>query len=124
EDDLKKKDLFVEFLYKEIYVPLGMNHSLYKPLKKFNKNQIVPTEKENFWRKQLLHGHVHDPNAALYGGIAGNAGIFSTANDLAILAEMLIRKGVYNGKRYFETETVDKFSSSQPNSFRGLGFNK
>ena len=123
-DELKAKNLFVEFLYDKVYGPLGMNRTNYKPLDNFAKTEIVPTEKENFWRKQLLHGHVHDPNAALYGGIAGNAGIFSTTHDLAILAEMLLRKGLYNGQRYFSAETVNKFSSSQPNSFRGLGFNK
>lgn len=118
------RDLFVEFLYEKLYNPLGMSHTRYKPLKYFNKNQIIPTENERYWRRQLLHGHVHDPNAALYGGIGGNAGIFSTANDLAILCDMLLQKGVYNGQRYFKAETVEKFTSAQPNTFRGLGFNK
>ncbi len=118
------RDLFVELLYEKLYNPLGMSHTRYKPLKHFNKSQIIPTENERFWRKQLLQGHVHDPNAALYGGIGGNAGIFSTANDLAILCDMLLQKGVYNGKRFFKAETVEKFTSAQPNTFRGLGFNK
>lgn len=118
------RDLFVEYLYKKIYDELGMKNTKYKPLKFYPKNKIVPTENERFWRKQLLQGHVHDPNAALYGGVAGNAGIFSTGHDLAVLCEMLRQKGTYAGKRFFKPETVEKFTSAQTNSFRGLGFNK
>ncbi|MBK9192358.1 MAG: serine hydrolase [Crocinitomicaceae bacterium] len=121
---LKDKDLFEEFLYNTFYKPLGMNHTCYRPLKKFSRDIIVPTENDTYWRKQLLHGHVHDPNSALHGGVAGNAGIFSTSNDLAILFQMLLNKGVYNGQRYLKAETIDKFTSRQENCFRGLGFNK
>ena len=124
QKELKDKNLYVEFLYSTFYKPLGMQRTCYKPLKKFGKNQIVPTENETYWRKQLLHGHVHDPNAALHGGIAGNAGIFSTTNDLAILCQMLLNKGIYNGQRYLYEETVEKFTAKQENSHRGLGFNK
>ncbi len=122
--ELEEKNLFVEFLYKTYYNSLGMEHTRYKPLDHFNKNQIVPTENERYWRKQLLQGHVHDPNAALYGGIAGNAGMFSTTNDLAILMQMMLDKGVYDGKRYLSAETVNKFITQQPESHRGLGWNK
>jgi len=124
EDDLKTRNLYKEFIYDKFYMTLGMERTKYKPLSHFSKNEIVPTENERFWRKQLLHGHVHDPNAALYGGIAGNAGIFSTANDLAILGEMLLRKGTYNDTQYLKPETVSKFTSVQPGSHRGLGWNK
>lgn len=121
---LKDKNLFEEFLYNTFYKPLGMNHTMYRPLKKYSRDIIVPTENDTWWRKQLLHGYVHDPNAALHGGVAGNAGIFSTANDLVILFQMLLNKGVYNGQRYLKAETVEKFTSRQENCFRGLGFNK
>lgn len=121
---LKDKNLFEEFLYQTFYVPLGMKRTCYRPLKKFSRDVIAPTENETYWRKQLIHGHVHDPNAALMGGVAGNAGIFSTANDLIILFQMWLNKGVYNGKRYLKAETVDKFTARQENCFRGLGFNK
>ena len=121
---LKDKNLFEEYLYNTFYKPLGMNHTRFRPLKYFSRDIIVPTENETWWRKQLLHGHVHDPNAALHGGVAGNAGIFSTANDLAILCQMWLNKGVYNGQRYLKAETVDKFTARQENCFRGLGFNK
>lgn len=124
EKENPDKDLYVEFLYNAFYNPLGMEHSRYKPLQYFTPEEVVPTENDRYWRKQLLRGHVHDPNAALYGGIAGNAGMFSTANDLAILAQMLVQGGVYNGVRYLKKETVNKFTSVQPDSHRGLGFNK
>ncbi|NOQ73812.1 MAG: serine hydrolase [Crocinitomix sp.] len=124
DGDLKKRNLYVEFLYDKYYKSLGMERTKYKPLKYFSKNEIVPTENERYWRKQLLHGHVHDPNAALYGGIGGNAGIFSTTNDLAILGEMLLQKGTYNGVQYLKPETVTKFTNVQPGSHRGLGWNK
>lgn len=122
--DLKDKNLYVEFLYKTFYKPLGMEHTRYKPLRHYRADQIVPTENDAYWRKQMLQGHVHDPNAALMGGIAGNAGIFSTTHDLAILCQMWLDKGVYNGQRYLKAETVEKFTSAAEGSSRGLGFNK
>ena len=124
EEQLIDKNLFVEYLYTNFYKPLGMEKTLYKPLEYFDKMTIVPTEDESWWRKQLLQGHVHDPNAALMGGIAGNAGMFSTSHDLAILCQMLLNKGVYNNQRFLQVETVHKFTSAQENSSRGLGFNK
>ncbi|MFT4600750.1 MAG: CubicO group peptidase (beta-lactamase class C family) [Arenicella sp.] len=122
--ELAEKDLFVEYLYNSYYIPLGMERSLYKPRNKYNVNGIVPTEDETWWRKQLLQGHVHDPNAALMGGVGGNAGMFSTTNDLAKLCQMLLNKGYYHNERYLKSETVEKFTSAQPTSSRGLGFNK
>ncbi|MBD3636156.1 MAG: serine hydrolase [Crocinitomicaceae bacterium] len=121
---LEGRNLYVEYLYKTFYKPLGMNRTRFKPLEKFARQSIVPTEDETFWRNQLLQGHVHDPNAALMGGIAGNAGMFSTTNDLVKLCQMWLNKGVYGGKRYLNTATVEKFTSVAEDSHRGLGFNK
>jgi len=121
---LEGRDLFVEFLYKTYYEPLGMDRTRYKPLQMFNANTIVPTEDESYWRKQLLQGHFHDPNAALMGGVGGNAVMFSTTNDMAILCQMLLNKGDYDVKRYLNAETITKFTSAQEQSSRGLGFNK
>lgn len=119
-----KENVFEKYLYENFYKPLKMNSTRYKPLRYFDKLQIVPTENDRFWRKQLLHGHVHDPNAALYGGIAGNAGLFSNATDMGNLLAMWQNKGVFEGKRYLNAETIEKFSMAQPNTHRGLGFNK
>ena len=124
EKKLAEMDLYEKYLYKTFYNLLEMENTMYNPRKTVNKNRLVPTENERFWRKQLLQGYVHDPNAALYGGVAGNAGIFSTTNDLAVLAQMWLNGGEYDGKRYLNQETVDLFTRAQPNSHRGLGFNK
>lgn len=124
EKDYKNKNLFEEFLYTNYYRPLGMERTRYRPLRSYDTLSIVPTEDESWWRKQLLRGFVHDPNAALHGGVAGNAGMFSTTNDLVILLQMLLNKGEYNGKRYLNAETVSKFTARQPDSHRGLGWNK
>jgi CubicO group peptidase (beta-lactamase class C family) len=120
---LKEMNLYEEFLYETFYRPLGMDRTRYKPLEHYNQTGIVPTEDESYWRHQLLHGSVHDPNAALMGGVAGNAGMFSTTRDLAIYCEMLMNKGVYGGQRYLKAETVEKFTNVAENSHRGLGFN-
>lgn len=117
-----KWDRYLDSLF---YSPLGMKRTCFNPLEKeFEKDEIVPTEDDKYWRGQLLQGYVHDPTAALYGGVAGNAGLFSTAYDLAILAQLWLNKGEYAGERYFNSSTVDLFTSSQPGTHRGLGFNK
>ncbi len=121
---LKNKNLYVEYLYKTFYKPLEMNSTYYQPIKHISKNRIVPTENESYWRKQLLQGYVHDPNSALHGGIAGNAGIFTNTNDMVKLLQMWLNGGVYAGKRYLKTETINLFTSTQEGSHRGLGFNK
>jgi len=124
EKEYKDVNLFSEYLYNTFYKPLGMEHTRYLPRRHYDKSEVVPTENDRWWRQQLLQGHVHDPNAALHGGIAGNAGMFSTTNDLAILGQMLLNGGYYDGTRYLAQETVDKFASRQPESHRGLGWNK
>ena len=72
----------------------------------------------------MLRGYVHDPNAAIYGGVAGNAGLFSNASDLGVIMQMLMFGGEYGGKRYIQQSTVKKFSVHQEGSHRGLGFDK
>lgn len=72
------------------------NHSL------IPKKQIIPTENDKLFRKQLLQGYVHDPSAAMYGGVAGHAGLFSNAFDLAQVMQLLLNKGTYNGKQFFK----------------------
>jgi CubicO group peptidase (beta-lactamase class C family) len=112
------------FMKKEFYQPLGMYNTTFNPLDHFPKERIVPTEYEKRWRRQLIHGTVHDPHAALLGGIAGNAGLFSTASDLGILGQMLLNGGRYNGKQYLNTSTIRLFTAAQSLNHRGLGFNK
>ena len=115
---------FETFLNEQVYRPLKMKNTTYLPLRYFPLNRIAPTENDRFWRKQLVHGYVHDPSAALLGGISGNAGLFSNAHDVAILFQMLLNKGYYGGKRFINANTVNLFVSRQAGSHRGLGFNK
>ncbi len=110
--------------YNHFYHPLGIRHTLFNPLKKFQKRDIIPTEKDNRWRQQLVHGFVHDETAAIMGGVAGHAGLFSTAEDLAVLFQMLLNKGYYGGRQYFNPQTVDIFTKKQYGTHRGLGFDK
>lgn len=119
ENALKEKA--DKFMQENFYGPLGMETTGYKPLERFGKERIAPTEAHQ-WTGRMLQGDVHDPSCAFLGGVAGNAGIFSSAQDLGILFQMLLNRGVYNGKRYLEASTIDRFTSKQPNTSRGLGF--
>lgn len=111
-------------LKRTFYDPLGLRTTCFLPSDTFSMARIVPTEDEKYWRRQLLRGHVHDPTAALMGGIAGNAGLFSSASDMGVIFQMLLQGGTYGGKRFFKQTTVDLFTKKQPGSHRGLGFNK
>lgn len=92
------------------YKPLGANHLTFLPLEKFEKNTIVPTEKDDYFRHQLVQGYVHDMGAAMMGGVNGNAGLFSNANDVAKMMQLYLQKGFYGGIRYFKEQTFDVFN--------------
>ena len=114
-----------EYVAQILYKPIGMKTTGYNPRNRFAKNQIVPTENDTSFRKVLLEGYVHDQGAAMAGGVAGHAGLFATANDLAIYGQLLLNRGKYGGVQYFKPETVDMFTSNQSkNSRRGLGFDR
>ncbi|MBE2289633.1 MAG: serine hydrolase [Chitinophagaceae bacterium] len=109
----------------EFYKPLGLKRTLYNPLTKFDAKEIAPTEIETGFRQSTVRGYVHDPGAAMMGGVGGHAGLFSTAKDVAVIFQMLLNKGTYGGKRYFKPETVDLFTAyGSKISHRGLGFDK
>ena len=111
----------------QFYQSLGADRTTYLPLKKFNRNQIIPTEKDDYYRNQLLQGYVHDMGAAMLGGVGGHAGLFSNANDVGKIMQMYLQKGFYGGKRYLKSETIDKFNHryfSDEKVRRGLGFDK
>ena len=118
---------YTGFLDENYYKPLGAFKMTYKPLDKFPIDQIVPTEYDPYYRKQQVHGTVHDEAAAVLGGVSGNAGLFANANDLAKLIEMYMQMGTYGGKRYLSESTMRDFSRvqfSENNNRRGLGFDK
>jgi beta-N-acetylhexosaminidase len=115
-------DLYLE---KNFYDPLGLSHLCYLPLRHFLKSEIVPSNFDYAFRKELLQGSVHDQGAAMQGGVAGHAGLFSNANDVGVLMQMLLNKGSYAGKRYLDSTTVSYFTSRfSLTSRRGLGFDK
>ncbi|MGJ1317092.1 serine hydrolase domain-containing protein [Sphingobacterium spiritivorum] len=114
-----------DYVQKNFYKPLGMKTAGYLPRDRFAKESIIPTENDTSFRKVLLQGYVHDQGAAMAGGVAGHAGLFATANDLAIYGQLLLNRGEYGGNRYFTGETVDLFTSKQSaTSRRGLGFDR
>ncbi len=114
-----------EFLEQNFYEPLGAYTMGYLPRQEFPASRIAPTENDQLFRKRLLVGYVHDQGAAMHGGIAGHAGLFGTANDLAKLGQMWLRKGKYGGQQFFRPETFDLFTTKQyADSRRGLGWDK
>ena len=104
-----------------------MNYTCFNPLQKFELERIAPTENDIVFRKQLVHGYVHDPAAAMLGGVAGHAGLFSNANDLAKLMQLYLNAGTYGNEQYFSAETMKTFSTCANctnGNRRGLGFDK
>ena len=109
----------------EFYTPLGLRNTAYLPRRNLAGKEIAPTEIDQYFRYQTLQGNVHDMAAAMFGGVSGHAGLFTSANDLGIIFQMLMNGGVYNGKRYFQKATIDLFTLRNAGiSRRGLGFDK
>nr|WP_044654842.1 glycoside hydrolase family 3 N-terminal domain-containing protein [Bacteroides acidifaciens] len=113
------------YLQREFYEPMGLEHTGYLPLRRFAKSEIVPSNKDRFLRKETLQGYVHDEASAFFGGLAGNAGLFSTAREVARVYQMLLNGGEIDGKRYLSKETCNLFTTETSKiSRRGLGFDK
>ena len=114
-----------EYVRNTFYLPLGMTSTTFKPLEHEPINIIAPTENEKVFRLQEMRGDVHDPGAAMFGGVAGHAGLFSNAYDLAQLYQLLLNGGELNGVRLLKKETIDYFTAYHSNiSRRGIGFDK
>ena len=115
-----------EYLQKEFYQPMGMEHTLYRPLSRFEPTQIVPTIQKDYLRnRKELRGYVHDEIAAFMGGVSGNAGLFSNAHDVAKVYQMFVNGGQFEGKRYLSAETCRLFMSHKSRvSRRVLGFDR
>jgi beta-N-acetylhexosaminidase len=115
------------FVTKEFYEPMGLSNMRFHPRKHYELDRLIPTEYDMNFRKQLVHGDVHDPGAAMMGGVGGHAGLFSTATDLMALMQMYLNMGEYGGKRYISEATMKEFSRCQfciKGNRRGLGFDK
>lgn len=114
-----------EYARQNFYVPLQMSTTTFRPRERMPIENIVPTELEKHFRQQLIHGDVHDEGAAMFGGVAGHAGLFSNAYDLAQLYQLLLNGGELNGVRLLKKETIDQFTAYNSKvSRRGLGFDK
>ncbi len=116
-----------EIVQDHIYQPLGANNTTYNPYRRISNKKIVPTEEDDYYRYQKVHGYVHDMGAAMQNGVGGHAGVFSNANDVAKIMQMYLQKGFYGGKQYFKPETIDKFNTCyfcDNNNRRGVGFDK
>lgn len=118
---------YEDYMEQEFYRPLGMKTFGFLPSTKNFNNKIIPTEVDTMYRHTLTQGWVHDENASLLGGISGNAGLFGTADDLAIIMQMFLQNGLYAGKRYISEKTIKEFTKVQypdNDNRRGLGFDK
>lgn len=123
-----------DYTQTHFYKPLGMNRTTYLPLQKIPKKDIIPTEKDHYFRNQLIHGYVHDPGAAMLGGVGGHAGLFSNANDLAKIMQMYLHGGMYANEHYISSTTLSEYIDCQfciddkkndkPEIRRGAGFDK
>lgn len=116
-----------DFVKENYYNPLGLNHIGFTPLKRFPKEQMAPTENDNYFRNEIIQGTVHDPGCAMVGGIEGHAGLFSNSMDLAILSQMLLQKGIYADSVYISSKILNDFTRQQfplNDNRRGMGFDK
>ena len=118
---------YSDYLQQNFYGPIKASTLGFRPKTKNYKNLIVPTEIDSIFRKSITKSWVHDENAALLGGVSGNAGLFGTALDLAKVMQMYCNFGFYNGKRYISENTLKEFTKTQypeNDNRRGLGFDK
>lgn len=124
--DLAQTD-YETHLKETFYQPLGAHTITYNPLRFFEKERIIPTERDTFFRMKLLHGTVHDEGAAMMDGVSSNAGLFASANDLAKLWQMYMNQGSYGGRQFIAAKAVEEFTRCQyceEGNRRGLGFDR
>lgn len=125
--EAKLKKPLDEVVQENFYAPLGMSYTTYRPLEKFRKGEIVPSEIDDYYRYQTLQGYVHDMGAAMLGGVGGHAGLFSNADDVAKIMQMYLQKGYYGGDRFMSAATLSKFNTCyfcEEDNRRGVGFDK
>ena len=116
-------DLADEFLYE----PLGLERTLFNPWKFVPKDEIVPSEIDDYFRHRELRGYVHDMGAAMQGGIGGHAGLFSNAEEVYYIMQMYLQKGSVNGYEFITSKTFDEFNRCyycDKGNRRGVGFDK
>ena len=107
-----KKD-FDEFLYSSLYEPMGLRNIRFNPLNYFPYQRIVPSENDLIFRKQVVHGFVHDPGAAMLGGVGGHAGVFANATDLGAMMQLFLNDGNYANHQYIDPKIVHEYTRAQ-----------
>jgi beta-N-acetylhexosaminidase len=116
---------FEDYLKNNVYKKIGANSLTYNPRRFYNLSQIVPSERDTFFRQTVIHGRVHDEGAAMLEGLSGHAGLFGNANDLMKLTQTYLQKGSYGGQRFISENTIEEFTRYQfTDSRRGIGFDK
>ncbi len=116
-----------KYIENHVFKHLGTKNLGYLPLQHFNRKRIIPTQNDKFFRRQLLRGYVHDPTAALLGGVSGNAGLFGNVNDLAKLMQMYLKNGKYGSEQIIPDTIVQRFTARafpDGENRRGIGFDK
>jgi beta-glucosidase-like glycosyl hydrolase/CubicO group peptidase (beta-lactamase class C family) len=112
-----------QYVNKHFYQPLGMNQTFFNPLNQLEKDDIVPSERDNYFRYDRLQGYVHDMGAGMLNGVSGHAGLFSNAGDLIKVFQMLLNHGYYGGRQYLKKETIQLFTKRHDgDTRRGIGF--
>ena len=117
---------FDVFLNENFYQPMGLRRTTFNPIRNgISPKNIAPTEYDQRYRNYQVWGEVHDRNALVFGGVAGHAGLFSTAGDLSRMMFMFLNGGFYGGRQYISTETLDLLNIRYfENNRRGLGWDK
>ncbi|MCR5014704.1 MAG: serine hydrolase [Bacteroidales bacterium] len=116
-----------EYLKENFYEPMHLTSIGFHPLQWRTRETIVPTEQDTLFRKQLLWGDVHDQMASLMGGMSGHAGLFANSHDLAVITQMLLDEGMFEGKQLLKAKTIRYFTTAPftaNNNRRGIGFDK
>ncbi len=123
--ETKTRTPYNVWLDDQFYAPMRLRSMGYLPLTKMDRNKIAPTENDTLFRHQVLRGYVHDQGAALMGGVAGHAGIFSDAYDLAVVMQMLLNEGQYANQQWVKSSTIQYFNQRHfPGNRRGLVLDK
>ena len=108
---------------KHFYEPLGLRATGFNAYQWDGSPDIVPSELDNYWRHTVLKGRVHDMGAAMLHGVSGHAGLFSSAQELGVLFQMILNNGYYGGRQYLKPETIKLFTKRHPRSTRrGIGW--
>jgi beta-N-acetylhexosaminidase len=118
---------FEVYLDRTFFRPLGFQTMGFNPIDRYDSDRIIPTENDTLFRGQLIKGYVHDPGSAMLGGVAGHAGLFSNASELAVFMQMLLQEGSYGGNSFIKPPTIKEFTTTQyagNQNRRALGFDK